>query len=773
VIALAEDSPRSVPPPPFREFADGSGWALRRADFAEARDIARGANGPLPLLTTIGTTSALDLALTTNSRTPADAYGLSTSLLFAVDLEIARVVSVRAPDESSTVEALTMMALELATSETADQLEIVCVGFGHRLATFDRVMVVDEVGEILEDLETVAGRAVYAEADASPFATRVGNGAADTWNPVVVFHVDRPDPNREVLIELAERTEGGVTAVCGYPTGTGWSLEVAGDRVRCPDLPGDLATHEFTRPALDGVELVAELLDEPFGDVELDDEFWSPMPDGEPDRTWELWAEDHTSWRPMTTVSADRTDPLSDPQSDQWSSVAVADRPDPEATDGPVPGQLRHSVEHRPIDDDPSDDDSRPVAPPEPSRDEPIEDEGGDRLVGGRHLFVVDGWGGSTVDPEQSESEPETDIESPAETQTRTDAEPELEPVAGPDDAPVPQDDVADRTTEDRSVDHDRSEDVEPDEPSSIDDAGPAELVEPVDPAPTIDPEPPPAQARPFTLATPRPVTAEAGELRISVLGEFTIGGSHIVDRGKPWKYTKTPELILYLLLHPGGASQDLLMEQLFPEQPPNRPRLNQLVSDARTKALGKNRDGDYHLPHASPTEPFYKLLPTVSLDLRDFARYCAAARQAERPEDEIEAWQSALALVRGRPFTLPNDGYEWALPEIEATIVKVEEAAMRLADLAIETGDHELAVWATKQGLLTGTGYYELLAKRGRAALLLQDPEEIVRAFADLQLSLHYTGAPEEGTPDLSVHPELQEVYDELSSEGRGQDRT
>ncbi|MGI9596071.1 MAG: AfsR/SARP family transcriptional regulator, partial [Acidimicrobiales bacterium] len=259
--------------------------------------------------------------------------------------------------------------------------------------------------------------------------------------------------------------------------------------------------------------------------------------------------------------------------------------------------------------------------------------------------------------------------------------------------------------------------------------------------------------------------------IRVSVLGNFTIEGHHVGDRTKPWKYTKTPELILYLLLHPGGASQDLLMEQLFPDQPPNRPRLNQLVSDARTKALGQNEDGEYHLPHASPTEPFYRLLPSVGLDLRDFAQHCANARKAESIQVQLQEWKAALTLVRGRPFTLPHDGYEWAVPEIEATIVKVEEAAVALTDIAFEFGDYELAVWATKQGLQTGTGYYELLVKRGRAALLLQDPEEIVRAFADLQVSLEYTGAPEEGMPDLTSHPELEEVYNELS-EGRSKDR-
>ena len=705
VVALAESVDVPIPPPPFRPFAGGSGWTLHRADFEEAAEIARGVNGPLPLLTTMGSTSALDLALATNSRAPADAYGLSTTLLYAVDLEAARVVSIRSANEATAVEALTMMALELATSETADQVEIICVGFGHRLATFDRVMVVDQLDEILDDLETVASRAVYAEADANPFATRVGNGAADTWNPVVVFHPDGPARDRDTLVELAAMTDGGVTAVCGYPADVGWTFDVVGNRVSCPQFPGGLANHQFIRPELDGVELVPELFDEPWGDVAIDDEFWEPRPLEPPDPTWQAWPEDDSMWEPMSTLHRE-------PGDEHDSAVAVHE---------PVLAQLRHSVEHRPTEEPVADQTTadRPsrTVPPEPIRDEPADQPADppssaddptsateDHLVGGRHLFVV---------PDEQD-----------ETNRSDDA------VA-----------VEDSTTSPVEVE------VEVEVESSVE-AQPEEVSDPVEPDQSVE-----------------------EQLRISVLGAFTIDGRHIGDRDKPWKYSKTPELLLYLLLHPSGASQDLLMEQLFPDQPPNRPRLNQLVSDARTKALGKDRHGDYHLPHASPTEPFYKLLPTVSLDLRDFAHLCAAARKADTVAEEIEAWREALTLVTGRPFALPNDGYEWALPEIEATIVKVEEAAMRLADLAIDDGDYELAVWATKQGLLTGTGYYELLAKRGRAALLLQDPVEIVRAFADLQLSLQHTGAPEEGAPDLSVHPELQAVYEELS-EGRGKDR-
>ncbi|MEL6980910.1 MAG: LysM peptidoglycan-binding domain-containing protein, partial [Actinomycetota bacterium] len=365
VLALSDDTPNRPPPAPFTQFADGSGWSLSRDSFDEVRAIARGANGPLPLLTTVGTTTALDLALTTNSRAPAEAYGLTSSLLFAVDLEAGRVISVEGrPVE--VIETLTMMALELATSETADQAEIICVGFGHRLATFDRVMVVDDLSGIMADLEEITNRAVYASGDASPFATRVRDGAADTWNPVIVLHADPDDPEAQDLVDLAERTDGGVTLVCGYPADSGWRFLVDGEGVNCPDLPGSLANHRFSRPRPGEADDLIDLFDDDPGEIDLDDEFWRPLGDEEfgldpgPNRpgTGRVAGVDLTADRPLTDGSAvDDSFATADVSSPARQTVTVPDRPG-----GPVgpssegelpPLTLRHSVEHRSGETDP------------------------------------------------------------------------------------------------------------------------------------------------------------------------------------------------------------------------------------------------------------------------------------------------------------------------------------------------------------------------------------------------------------------------------------
>jgi len=733
VLALSDDTPNRPPPAPFTQFADGSGWSLSRSSFDEIRAIARGANGPLPLLTTVGTTTALDLALTTNSRAPAEAYGLTSSLLFAVDLEAGRVISVEGrPPE--VIEALTMMALELATSETADQAEIVCVGFGHRLDTFDRVMVVDDLSGIMADLEEVTNRAVYASGDASPFATRVRDGAADTWNPVIVFHADPDDPEAQELVELAERTDGGVTLVCGYPADSGWRFLVDGEGVNCPDLPGSLAGHRFSRPRPGEADDLIDLFDDDASEIDLDDEFWRPLGDEEfgldpgPVRSsaGPLPADD-ASHRAHALTAPGRSGGPGGP---------------PLETDLPAIN-LRHSTELRT---------NNPSPTGEPAGQEPTETTT-EATTGSSGLAESSGAAPADGGRYRDRAELDQDMTGPPAT-----------PVADEGLAPGPGGRhlyvVGDRATrpaetgEPGDAGSDRGAPTEPDTRAETD----------------ADPD---RSARSDAASGPdRSTGTEVDveqELRVNVLGNFTIGGHHVGDRNKPWKYTKTSELILYLLLHPDGASQDLLMEQLFPEQPTNRPRLNQLVSDARTKALGLDSSGEYHLPHASPSDPFYRLTASVAFDLRDFALHCARARRAESQQEQARQWTAALELVGGRPFTVPNDGYGWALPEIEATIVKVEEAAVALADIAMDLGDHNLAVWATKKGLLTGTGYYELLVRRGRAALLLEDPEEIVRAFADLQMSLDHGGAPEEGMPDLGGHPDLADVYNDLSDGGRG----
>ena len=67
---------------------------------------------------------------------------------------------------------------------------------------------------------------------------------------------------------------------------------------------------------------------------------------------------------------------------------------------------------------------------------------------------------------------------------------------------------------------------------------------------------------------------------------------------------------------------------------------------------------------------------------------------------------REALELVRGRPFDVPA-GYEWAYEELHVAHAErvVTEAAHRLATVALEAGEWQLALWATTRGLVARAG--------------------------------------------------------------------
>ncbi len=87
----------------------------------------------------------------------------------------------------------------------------------------------------------------------------------------------------------------------------------------------------------------------------------------------------------------------------------------------------------------------------------------------------------------------------------------------------------------------------------------------------------------------------------------------------------------------------------------------------------------------------------------------CSRRRSSAAVTDR--AWalvglREALELVRGRPFDVPG-GYEWAYEELHVAHAErvVTEAAHRLATVALEAGEWQLALWATTQGLMARAG--------------------------------------------------------------------
>jgi hypothetical protein len=185
----------------------------------------------------------------------------------------------------------------------------------------------------------------------------------------------------------------------------------------------------------------------------------------------------------------------------------------------------------------------------------------------------------------------------------------------------------------------------------------------------------------------------------------LVLGTLQVTGLAERFEQAKCAELVTYLALHRHGTEPDTLMEAMWPEHPPSLQRLRTVVARARA-ALGKETDTDPYLPIIAKGE-LYRISPKVSCDLDRFTHHVQAA--TTNPEDAQQQLQAALDLVEGPPFSGTFNGYGWAHTKgiITHAIVTVDNAAHRLAKLALDANDPALATWATRQGL-TATGVCE-----------------------------------------------------------------
>ncbi len=169
-------------------------------------------------------------------------HGDHTQLL--LDLEYLGATQITGDPDDVTATCYTM-ATELAASSIADELQIICIGFGTDLNHLERIHAVDDLSEILPTLEAKAA-AVARVASPSPLQGRISSVGGDTWDPIVVFHptADATDEANRLLI--AAHAGRGVAAVVGYPTGDRWRLHVEDDTVRVDPLGQTYARRNLT-----------------------------------------------------------------------------------------------------------------------------------------------------------------------------------------------------------------------------------------------------------------------------------------------------------------------------------------------------------------------------------------------------------------------------------------------------------------------------------------------------------------------------------------------
>lgn len=241
----------------------------------------------------------------------------------------------------------------------------------------------------------------------------------------------------------------------------------------------------------------------------------------------------------------------------------------------------------------------------------------------------------------------------------------------------------------------------------------------------------------------PVPVEDDGAEIEVAVLGPVEIRGA-----ARPLTRAWATELVVYLALHPSGATNDTWVTALWPERRMAPSSIHSTVSVAR-RALGASREGTDHLPRS------HGRLALSSTVRSDWARF-----QELATSDEPERWQAALSVVRGRPF----DGLrstDWTildgtLPAIESTVV---DLAGRLSGVRLRAGDSRGAEWAARQGLLVCPYDERLYRMLLRAADAAGNPGGVEAVMAELVRVV-----ADEIEPIESVHPSTLALYRSLS---------
>lgn len=213
-VELYLDEPADLPTPFVLASDDRMAWSVKPDEIPE---FTPRPTAPYPGLVTLG-------------QDPANGHIL-------VDLEQIGSLNIQGPDDETTEGALTALAIELACSKWADDLQVTVVGFAPELAAAfntGRIQYVDDVRSLMSSLRGRARAYTKAFGDLqvdSPQQART-TAETDTWTPEIVLLRHLPDEKTQAeLVELIEHTPRvGIAAIThGQLTGN-WSLNIAADR---------------------------------------------------------------------------------------------------------------------------------------------------------------------------------------------------------------------------------------------------------------------------------------------------------------------------------------------------------------------------------------------------------------------------------------------------------------------------------------------------------------------------------------------------------------
>ncbi len=252
--------------------------------------------------------------------------------------------------------------------------------------------------------------------------------------------------------------------------------------------------------------------------------------------------------------------------------------------------------------------------------------------------------------------------------------------------------------------------------------------------------------------------TVQESRLEVRVLGPVEVWDSRA---GAPLTFAKSKalELVVHLALHRRGVTPDVLKTALWPDRLPHWNTLSNVTSAAR-RALGTDDSGEPHLPRQS-SDGHYRLSAAVGCDYERFVQHTQRAKHSG-DEETISELVAALELVRGQPFSDTPGEYHWAYMEalVSSATAEAADAAHRLVELCLQTGDLDRARWAARQGLLASPANEQLYRDRMLIADLLGNPAGVDEVWKELCRALEEPGNDACDMP----HEQTRALYAELT---------
>jgi DNA-binding SARP family transcriptional activator len=247
------------------------------------------------------------------------------------------------------------------------------------------------------------------------------------------------------------------------------------------------------------------------------------------------------------------------------------------------------------------------------------------------------------------------------------------------------------------------------------------------------------------TVAVRDRATDQAPEMdvEVAVLGPVEIRGA-----ARPFTRAWAKELVVYLAMHPNGASNEAWVTALWPDRIMAPSSLHSTASVAR-RSLGQSADGRDHLPRS------HGRLALADSVGSDWTRFVALA-----DSPDVANWRLAVEMVRGRPFEGLRSS-DWTVlegigPAIEAAVVDISG---RLAGAYLAAGDARGAEWSARKGLLVSPYDERLYRMLMRSSDLAGNPAGVEAVMAELVRLV-----ADDIEPFDSVHPSTMDLYRSLT---------